>query len=48
LIQLLERRSSRSAMIQSSTGMDATANQMEEQAARCLDLVLRLRELLHH
>ncbi|KAH7476500.1 hypothetical protein PRIC1_000509 [Phytophthora ramorum] len=45
LAQLLERRTSRSILVQGTVGMEP--NPIEEQSARCLDLVLRLRELLH-
>ncbi|KAG7392930.1 hypothetical protein PHYPSEUDO_013418 [Phytophthora pseudosyringae] len=48
LTQLLERRTSRSTLAQSNTGMDPAANLVEEKAARCLDVVLKLRELLQH
>ncbi|KAL3660935.1 hypothetical protein V7S43_013951 [Phytophthora oleae] len=41
LTQLLERRTSRS-----SAGTDSAVNAVEDQATRCLVLVLRLRELL--
>lgn len=47
LTKLLERRTSRSALAQGYAGADSSANLIEEQAVRCLDLVLRLRELLH-
>ncbi|KAG6972846.1 hypothetical protein JG688_00003792 [Phytophthora aleatoria] len=45
LTQLLERRTSRSIC---NAGMDPGVNSAEEQATRCLDLVLRLRELLQY
>ncbi|EGZ20467.1 hypothetical protein PHYSODRAFT_489010 [Phytophthora sojae] len=48
LTQLLERRTSRSTLGQGGVGFDASVNPVEEQATRCLDLVLRLRELLQN
>ncbi|ETI51095.1 hypothetical protein F441_05528, partial [Phytophthora nicotianae CJ01A1] len=46
LTQLLERRTSRSTLAHGNAGSDPGANCVEEQASRCLDLVLRLREVL--
>ncbi|GMF10808.1 unnamed protein product [Phytophthora lilii] len=46
LTQLLERRTSRSTLTLGGVGAESSANPVEEHATRCLDLVLRLRELL--
>ncbi|KAE9047078.1 hypothetical protein PR003_g303 [Phytophthora rubi] len=48
LTQLLERRTSRPTLALGGIGSDAAVNPVEEQATRCLDLVLRLRELLQN
>ncbi|KAK1931570.1 hypothetical protein P3T76_012899 [Phytophthora citrophthora] len=45
LTQQLEHRTSRSALQHRNSGTDSTVNAVEDQATRCLDLVLRLREL---
>eukprot|EP00644_Phytophthora_capsici_P007666 jgi/Phyca11/127946/e_gw1.72.163.1 len=46
LTQVLERRTSRSTLTQNNEGTDSVVNAVEDQATRCLDVVLRLRELL--
>ncbi|GMF30788.1 unnamed protein product [Phytophthora fragariaefolia] len=46
LTQLLEKRASRTSLGQGGFGSELAANPVEDQATRCLDLMLRLRELL--
>ncbi|KAF4039178.1 hypothetical protein GN244_ATG08607 [Phytophthora infestans] len=46
LTQLLKRQFSRPTLAHGHTGVNSGTNSVEERATRCLDLVLRLRELL--